>query len=389
MRILLAPDHFGGTLSATQAVAALTRGWAVRGDDEVTGRAMSDGSVGLVDVVHAARGGELMSLTVPGALGAPMPASVLHVPGRGGGTAFVEAGQVLGTPARGRDDHLASARDGSSAGAADLVAVALATGARRVVVGVGHVLTHDAGAGFLRALHERLVGGRAPTQVWRSIPALREALAGTELLVAAATDIPLLGLHGAGAALANRDGIDPATAQDIEGSMAELVVAAEAMVAGLPPVRVLLLGADAEPTRRASRLDHSGAGGGLGFALALLGARLMSGAEVVAAEVGLAEAVAAADLVVTGGEALDGDALHDGVVATVGRLAMASGIPVVAVAHELYVNRRELAQVGVSGSYQVLDTRLSHTPGAAEPEPLVPAEALAARGARIARTWSP
>ena len=86
MRILIAPDHFGGALSAVHAAAALAAPWQQDDHDTIV-RPMSDGGTGLVEVVHHARGGVLVPVNVPGAAGTDVPAAVLHVPGPGGGTA--------------------------------------------------------------------------------------------------------------------------------------------------------------------------------------------------------------------------------------------------------------------------------------------------------------
>ncbi len=406
VRVVIAPDHFGGPLSSRVATAALAQGWTERGH-EVVGVPMSDGGAGLVEAVHAARGGDLVALTLPGAVGvADRPATVLHVPGRSGGTAYAEASVALdgvGTAA----DPLTLARGGSSAAAADLLVGALGTGARRVVLGVGAVAVHDGGAGFLSRLTDLVgeSGGAAPTEgaaLGARLPALRRALAGTEIVVAAATDIPLLGLHGAGASLSERPGIDAADAQAIERDVAAFAADLEEAAAraadgaatrGSGAGSDLLAGARAHAGHRhaerpapARRATYSGAGGGLAFALALLGARVLAGSDVVATEVGLDDRIADADLVVTGTAVLDGDALHEGVPAAVGSRAMTHGLPVVAIAHEVHVNRRELARVGISAAYPVLDTPLSPT-GGTEVDRTDALSALRARGDRVARSW--
>jgi glycerate kinase len=456
VRVVIAPDHFGGPLSSPVATAALAHGWTERGH-EVVSVPMSDGGAGLVEAVQAARGGDLVALTLPGAGGgAARPATVLHVTGRSGGTAYAEVSVALdGVGAAA--DPLTLARAGSSAAAADLLVGALGTGARRVVLGVGAVAVHDGGAGFLGRLTELLgepgagpargagpgiageptvaggppgtAGGAGSRETARGpvgaaattpgtalgawVPALRHVLAGTEIIVAAATDFPLLGLHGAGASLSERPGIDAAHAQEIERDVAAFAADLEEAVARAVAVRAadgpdlggaagsdLLAGArrhaghrHAERPTPARRATYSGAGGGLAFALALLGARVLAGSDVVATEVGLDDRLAGADLVVTGTAVLDGNALHEGVPAAVGNRAMTHGLPVVAIAHEVHVNRRELARVGISAAYPVLDTPLSPSAGSGSTDPAEglgrtdQLSALRARGDRVARSW--
>ena len=59
MRVLVAPDAFGGTLTAPEAARAIIEGWQRHApDDEFTTAAMADGGPGFVDVLHEALGGE-------------------------------------------------------------------------------------------------------------------------------------------------------------------------------------------------------------------------------------------------------------------------------------------------------------------------------------------
>ncbi|WP_298456935.1 glycerate kinase [uncultured Cellulomonas sp.] len=409
MRVLVAPESFGGALSATQAARAIRSGWlgAAPGDD-VRSVPLTDAGSGLVDVLHDVLGGELLSATVRGAQGDPAPAAVLVVTGQAGDrTAYVDAAHAVGpalVPAARRD-----AGRGASSGVGQLLALARATGARRVVVGVGDAATNDAGAGMLAALGAGVevtgplaMGGHALAGVTEEdlsgLAALRADWSGIELVAAYALDLPLLGMHGASAG-ATAHGASPEQAQALERSLGHF---AHAAVAALGPGTVrpdLLLSARAaSPAARLTALPGAGAGGGLGFGLALLGARLYPGAALVADEVGLTGRLADVDLAVTGGATVEPRSLHDAVVATVADRAMVSGVPTVVVAGEVLVGRRELAAAGITAAYPV---EQGHEPGRARPGPAAggPADAgsrppadgaaaLARRAARVARTWS-
>src|SRR5690606_26534000 len=76
----------------------------------------------------------------------------------------------------------------------------------------------------------------------------------------------------------------------------------------------------------------TGAAGGTGFALHAWGARLVPGAAEVAELIGLREALAGADLVVTGEGAFDGQSAAGKVPAFVADQAAAAGVPVALVA---------------------------------------------------------
>ena len=193
----------------------MARGWLTTAPGTVVRTVpMSDAADGLIASVHAARGGELLPITVAGPLGEPVPATILHVPGPAGGTAYIEAGQAIGRQLTPPGRELRDAEQGSSAGLAELVLAALDLDAGRLVIGMGEAASHDGGTGLVARL------GAGPTPASGSSPETAEpaeALArahrlldGRDVVVAVADRAPLLGLHGTGALLAERAGIGPA-----------------------------------------------------------------------------------------------------------------------------------------------------------------------------------
>ncbi|MFS0706457.1 glycerate kinase, partial [Cellulomonas sp. 179-A 9B4 NHS] len=131
-------------------------------------------------------------------------------------------------------------------------------------------------------------------------------------------------------------------------------------------------------------LPGAGAAGGTGFALALLGGRLLPGASLVADAVDLPARIAAHDVVVTGEGRTDWQSLHGKVVAEVAARALPLAVPTVVVAGEVLVGRRELSAAGVAAAYAVADGAEQVAAALSDP-----AGTLAARTARVARTWSP
>src|SRR5688572_10785083 len=93
MRVLIAPDCFGGTLSATEAAEAIATGWrSSAAADELVARPLADGGPGFVDVLHTALGGNLVSRRVSG----PMREQVDAVWLARGGVAYIECAQACG-----------------------------------------------------------------------------------------------------------------------------------------------------------------------------------------------------------------------------------------------------------------------------------------------------
>ncbi|WP_426560898.1 glycerate kinase [Angustibacter sp. McL0619] len=382
MRVLIAPDAFVGHLDAQQAADAIAAGWAEWApNDSLTTCPLSSGGAGFVDVVMAARGGDLLPVTVSGPLGEPVPATVLMVTEADGArTAYLEAGQACGPQLLHGD-----ARDpwrATSVGVGELVDAAVQEGASRVVVGVGDVASHDGGAGLLAALgagspeHLALGGGalaEMPDDAVDGLAAARERLRGVQLVAATSSDLPLLGFHGASATDAARRGASPEQAQALEAALGRFAhVAQTSLVAGRTLAGSgLAAGAGA------------GAGGGIGFALMLLGGVRVDGVGEAVAATGLTERLGAADLLVTGESLFGWQSMRSGVVACVAAHALGIGLPVVVLAVEVEVGRRETLNLGVSAAYA-----LSDRPGWLAEVRADPAGALTRRARRVARTWS-
>ena len=210
---------------------------------------------------------------------------------------------------------------------------------------------------------------------------VRRLFAGIDLVVATDVDVPLLGLHGASAGFATQKGATPEQAQELERALGRFAAAMGDAGATVPAPRAHLR-VDAGGHRWA-QLPGAGAAGGLGFALAALGGRLLPGAEVVADVVGLDQAMQGAELLVTGEGAVDWQSMHGKVVAAVARRGLARGVPVVVIAGQVHLGRREWAAAGITGAYAVAER-----PDQVEAAMADPAGTLAARTERVARTWS-
>jgi glycerate 2-kinase len=256
---LACPDKFRGTLTASEAAAAMARGLATGGIDEVRQLPLADGGEGTLDTLLGACGGSRRRARVTGPLGEPVDAEygVLR-----DGTAVIEMARAsgLGLVANRNDPLRASTR-----GTGELIAAAIRGGASQVVVAVGGSATTDGGLAAVEALG------------W--------SLAGTDVVVACDVTTPF------------------ADAARIFGPQKG---ATAAHVELLSRRLDRLAGAYLERTGvDVTDLEGAGAAGGLAGGLAAIGARLEPGFEVVAHAAGLEDAMADADLVITGEGRLD------------------------------------------------------------------------------------
>ncbi len=385
MRVVIAPDRFSGTLTAAEAAESIAAGWrAGAPHDELVALPLSDGDAGFLDVLAPAVGGETLAVTVSDPLGRPVPAAVLLADRGGVPTAYVDAGQACGPQLLADEER--DPTPTTSAGAGQLLHAALGLGARRIVVGVGPTATNDAGAGLLSALgvgRAALLeaGGLVLGQLTADDLAGLDAAVGrfreVELVLATAADLPLLGLQGTSATEAVARGATREQGQALEFALGHF----SDLVRRLRPGRSDLL------TGRAGRLDKepgAGAGGGLGYALFVLGGRRVSGVDVVAGAVGLRDAIGGADLVVTGEGTYDWQSLRDSVTARVAQVALEHAVPSIVLAGQVRLGRREAMAAGLSGTYAVADRPEEVAAALADP-----AGTLRARATRVAATWSP
>lgn len=311
--VLLAPDGFKGSISAADAAASLAAGWrSVRGDDRIVELPMADGGEGTLDAfLVAVPGARRMPVRVTGPHGREVAASWLLLPATGDaprGTGVVELASTSGIELL---DGALRPLDADTRGFGQAITAALDYGVSRLVLAIGSSASTDAGFGVLGALGARITDADdleiAPglrgmsTAVRLDRSGLRALPPGGALVL---TDVrsPLTGPFGAAAVFGPQKGIG---SDDIAAADAALARAA------------ILLDTDAAH-------PGSGAAGGTGAALRAWGAELVPGAERVADLIGLAAAVAGADVVVTGEGSFDASSATGKAPARVAALARAA-----------------------------------------------------------------
>jgi glycerate kinase len=291
---LAAPDAFKGTATASEIAgavdsAAAAAGWAC---DRCP---LSDGGEGFAAVMAEAlaENGCWVESVVEGPLGEPVAARWWLAATASGTQAVIESAAASGLWLAGgplRNDPAAA----STRGTGELIVEAARLGARRVLLGVGGSATTDGGLGALEAIDG--AGG----------------LGDVELVVACDVDTPFL---DAARVFGPQKGADAAMVSRLSARL-------EALAATYRDRS----GTDV------TTLSGGGAAGGLAGGLAVAGARLVPGFEVVAEATGLRRRLASADLVVTGEGRLDPTSWSGKVVGGVAAAAAEPGVEVVVVA---------------------------------------------------------
>lgn len=289
MKIVVAFDKFRGTATAAELCAAAC---AALGADERTAAwdcvaiPMADGGDGLLDAL----GGANRTTVVTGPLGDPVDAGWIlrrRWPTERDITAVIEMAEASGL-------HLISdapdAMGASTTGVGELIDAALAAGATRLVIGLGGSATTDGGFGAIRAI-------TAP-----------QRLRGVEITVACDVDTAFV---DAARIFGPQKGASPTEVELLTRRLERLV-----------QVYRDQYGVDVTALRGA------GAAGGLAGGLAALGATLLRGFDLVAAETGLEDHLVDADVIITGEGHLDQQSFDGKVVGGVVDAALHGGAEV-------------------------------------------------------------
>jgi glycerate kinase len=332
---------------------------------------VADGGDGTVAAALGA-GFSPVELTVRG----PAGAAVTALYAVRGDTVVIEAAQACGLTLL-PPDGLAPLT-ATSWGVGELIAHAVAGGARRIVLGVGGVATTDGGAGLVQALGGRLAdeaggepspGGGGLARVAKLDLAALPDLSDVEFLLASDVDNPLLGPTGAAAVYGPQKGASPEQVTLLDAGLRRWADVAESATGG--------------PAARDSA--GAGAAGGLGFAaLLFLGARMRPGIELLLELAGFDALLDGARLVITGEGSLDAQTLHGKAPVGVARAAGAHdpAVPVVAVAGRCPLTADELHGAGIAQAYALTDIESDLARCVADAGPLL--ERLAER---IAADW--
>lgn len=336
MRVLVAPDSFKGSLTAGQAAAAMARG-LVQAGIEPDLLPLGDGGEGTLEALVTATGGSLQTQRVTGPLGQPVDAR-WGLSGDGQ-TAFIEMAEASGLLLLLPEER--NVRAATTYGTGELIATALASGVRRIIVLLGGSATNDGGAGMAQALGYRLLdsrgrslplGGGALTRLHTIEPPAERPWEGVEVLAACDVDNPLTGRRGASAVYGPQKGATPEDVAHLDRGLKRLA-------------QVLAQDISVD----VSNLPGGGAAGGLGAGLAaFLGASLRPGIDLVLDAVGFEDHLRKADWVMTGEGRTDAQTLRGKVPLGVARRAAAQNVPVICLSGGIAAGYEELYSHGMT-----------------------------------------
>ena len=335
MRVLIAADKFKDSLTAGQACDAIAAGLKRARPDWVADRCpLTDGGEGFAHILTAAAQGEWAQMKVAGPRGksaeagfgvveaAHLPPAVLQRIGYSGGgrLAVIEMAAASGLALLRHDER--DVWQTHTGGTGELMAAAADMGVGGILLGVGGSATHDLGLGALTALGLELLdtGGRrvsgAEPVEWERVAGVKAERLRTLPPIWIACDVtnPLLGPRGAAAVYGPQKGLRPEALPRLEADSARMA----ALVCASRGVALEL-----------AQTPGAGAAGGISFGLmAVAGARLVSGFELVVDWLRIEQRLAVADLVITGEGSFDESSVQGKGPGSLVRAALALGKPV-------------------------------------------------------------
>ena len=350
-RILICPNAFKGSLTASEAARAMAEGVARVGAFETVRLPLADGGDGTLETLVEATGGRLHSVVVRDPLGRPVTAAWGRLGGQQSDTAVIEMAQASGLRLLGPQEF--DPRHASTFGTGELMLHALEAGCRRLLVGIGGSATNDGGAGMAQALGFRLLDAAG-----RELPSGGSALAhlvrieidsarfppGLEVIVACDVDNPLCGPEGAAAVYGPQKGATPADVIELDAALAHYAAVLHRTFG-----------------RSVAEAAGAGAAGGLGAGLlAFCTARLQPGTEMVLEATGFDTQLESCNLVLTGEGRIDGQTSRGKVVVGVARRAREKGVPVVALAGSVEEGAEaQLRPEGLTAALSIVNGPLS------------------------------
>ena len=346
MKIVIAPDSFKGSLTATEAADAIEIGFrAVYPDAEYVKVPMADGGEGTVQSLVDATSGTIINQKVEGPMG-DMVSGFFGILGDNR-TAIVEMSAASGihlVKPEERNIYLAS-----SFGTGQLINAALDHGCDKLIIGLGGSATNDGGMGMMKALGAQFLGqGGAPLapdvcallQLAKiDLQFLDPRLSKIEIIVACDVNNPLCGENGSSRIFGPQKG---ATEDDI--------VVLDKALARYGDVLAINTG------RNIAAKPGAGAAGGMGAALiGLIDAVVKPGVDLVIEIVDLAKSLVNTNLVITGEGRIDSQTAHGKTPIGVAKIAKSHNLKVICIAGSVEDGADISHQIGIDKIYSVIE----------------------------------
>lgn len=345
MKVVIAPDSFKGSLSASDAGQAIRTG-ILQADPncDITIIPMADGGEGTLEAILTATAGTKVAVQVLDPLGREITANFALLENN---TCIIEMAQACGLYLLKDDER--NPLYTSTYGFGQLIQAALGLGCRHFILTLGGSATNDAGVGMLQALGFRFLDqngdevGHGGVQLG-SIQSIDRSQADTRLeeasfIIACDVDNPFIGARGASYVYAPQKGATPEMVEFLEQNMVHLADLIEANF----QIRI-------------HDIPGAGAAGGVaGGILVFLNSHIESGIKLISRITQLEQAIRDADLVFTGEGQIDAQTSNGKTAFGVAKLAQKYRVPVVALVGAIGHGIDRLQEHGFTAIYSIMN----------------------------------
>ena len=338
MKIVIAPNAFKGSLSSTKVANSIEQGIKkVLNNVEIEKIPLADGGDGTLEVLLRSKGGKIYKKRVKGPLWDEIDAEygILE-----DGTAVIEMAKASGLALLSEEER--NPLYTTTYGTGELILDALDKGAKRIIVGVGGSATCDGGIGSLAALGSKFLdaNGREVKPVGENLKLIRNVQLDKKLekintIVACDVLNPLLGEHGAARVYAPQKG---ATERDVKVLEEGLEHFSSLTPKGL----------------RIRSTPMTGAAGGLSFGLALIGAKLRLGADLIMEMVDFNQRAMHTDIIITGEGKMDEATAYGKVSYAVMQFGKKNNVSVIGITGSIGDNIDKLYEQGLTTLFSLV-----------------------------------
>lgn len=350
MKIVIAPDSFKGSLTASEATIAMKNGvLSVLRNADIVDIPVSDGGEGTMDSLVFSTNGHFKNVEVQDPLGREIKAryGILGV----GHTAVIEMSTASGLTLLKKKELNPLLT--TTYGTGELIQQALYDSFRYLIICIGGSATNDCGSGMAQALgvlfqdkygneiQEKMCGDLIGNVTNIDLSNLHPAIQECKIIVASDVSNPLLGEEGCAMVYSPQKGATPEIVEKLEANMTSFINVAE------------------NATNISVReIPGAGAAGGLGAGLMLfLGGKLQSGIDIVLKTCDFQKRIKNADLIITGEGKIDNQTIHGKTISGIARHAKLQKIPVIAFAG-VVENVDNLKNLGISNIFSISSNNL-------------------------------
>ena len=345
MKIVVAPQAFKGSLSATEVGNSM-----IKGIENVIENStnllvpVADGGDGTLETLVESSQGKINSIKVTGPLGEQQN-SAWGALGRNK-TAIIEMARSSGlalVPINKLNPLIST-----TYGLGEVILDALDQGYRDFIIGIGGSATNDAGAGMAQALGIKLLdsngnelpfGGESLSKLKSiDVDGIDARIKESNFAIACDVNNPLTGPEGASAIYGPQKGATPEMVNTLDQALTNFAKIVEKDL-GI----------------KINNVEGSGAAGGLGGGLiAFLNGKLRKGVDIVLDFVDIDKALTNTNLVITGEGQLDFQTIYNKAPIGVARRAKHLGIPVIAISGSLGENFSVVHEHGIDAASSIV-----------------------------------